>query len=159
MQSHGHLPLPSSFLSSLHPSRGSPHFPREDSAGDLPTEEEVGAGPAADAAVTSEPATGGGQPEAAGTLCACWPWAPRLPPLNPFPASLSQTAIPQPAWPTRFPDFTTRAGADSRTVSSGRETPGCLASRPGTSQPPSLPSSQTQRGWDLPAGLLTHRGT
>lgn len=63
MQSHTHLPFPSSFLSSLHPSRGSPHFPREDSAGDLPTEEEVGARLAVDSAVTSEPATGGGQPE------------------------------------------------------------------------------------------------
>lgn len=31
-------------------------------AGDLPTEEEVGAGPAADATVMSEPATGGSQP-------------------------------------------------------------------------------------------------
>lgn len=152
---------PPSFFSSLHPSRDSPHFPREDSgwgggggAEDLPTEKEVGAGLAADATVMSELATGGGQP---GLLVPCVPagrasplCAPQLPPLNPFPASLSQTAIPQLAWPTRFPDFTTGAGADSRTVSSGRETPGCLASCPGTSRPPSLPSSQTQRGWDLP---------
>lgn len=109
-------------------------------AGDLPTEEEVGAGPAADATVMSEPAAGGSQP---GLL------VPRVPVglgeggLNPFPASLSQTAIPQLAWPTRFPDFTTGAGADSRTVSSGRETPRCLASHLGTSRPPSLSSSQT----------------
>lgn len=126
-------------------------------AWDLPTEEEVGAGPAADATVMSEPATGGSQP---GLL------VPRVPAgwgeggrLNPFPASLSQTAIPQLAWPTRFPDFTIGAGADSRTVSSGRETPRCLASHLGTSLPPSLSSSQTQRSQDLPAGLLTYRGT
>lgn len=124
-------------------------------AGDLPTEEEVGAGPAADATVMSEPATGGSQPR---LLVPCVPagWGGRL---NPFPASLSQTAIPQLAWSTRFPDFTIGAGADSRTVSSGRETPHCLASRLRTSRPPSLPSSQTQRSQDLPAGLLTYRGT
>lgn len=127
-------------------------------AGDLPTEEEVGAGPAADAAVMSEPATGGGQPRLLVPHVPAGGGPPWLPPLNPFPASLSQTAIPQLAWPTRFPDFTTGPGADSRTVSSGRETPGCLASSPGTSQPPRLPSSQTQRGRDLPPGLLTHRG-
>lgn len=122
-------------------------------AGDLPTEEEVGAGPAADATVMSEPATGGSQPRLlVPRVPAGWGEGGRL---NPFPASLSQTAIPQLAGPTRFPDFTIGAGADSRTVSSGRETPCCLASHLGTS----LPSSQTQRSQDLTTGLLTYRGT
>lgn len=115
----------------------------------------MGAGPAADATVMSEPATGGSQP---GLLVPCvlagWGEGGGL---NPSPASLSQTDIPQLVWPARFPDFTTGAGADSRTVSSGRETPRCLASHLGTSRPPSLPSLQIQPGQALPAGLLTHR--
>ena len=44
------------------------------------------------------------------------------------------------ALPTRFPDFTTGAGAESCTVSPGRETPGCLASPGLAGRQASLPS-------------------
>lgn len=62
-------------------------------AGDLPTEEEVGAGPAADATVMSEPATGGSQP---GLLVPRVPagWGEGLTPSRPpFPRR------PSPSWP------------------------------------------------------------
>lgn len=89
---------PPFFLSCPHPSRHSPHFPREDSAGALPTEGEVGAGPAADAAVTSEPATGGGQPEL--LLVPRVPAGRGPPSSHPLtPSRLPFPRRPSPSWP------------------------------------------------------------